>query len=245
MYRTIIIDGDQKLRETLFLMLQKMVPFQVNVVGFSEGIKDSIELIESVKPDLIFMDIHLKGGTSFEILEQISFKKFRLIFTTACQLHAIKAFKYNALDYLLKPINPLDLKTAVDRIMVMQNKFLDHFVIDVQQDSLIKHTERLILPTQEITHVVKLTEIIRCETSGSYTTFHIADDRRIMVSKPLKDYDDILTPPNFVRVHQSHTVNLNFIVNYSKEGYLQLKDKTVIPISQRKKEIFLKWIKVR
>lgn len=243
MYRTIIIDGNQKLRETLFLMLQKIVPFQVNVIGFSEGIKDSIELIEIVKPDLIFMDIYLKGGTCFEILEQINFKKFHLIFTTTCQLHAIMAFKYNALDYLLKPINPLDLKTAVDRILVMQNKFLDLLTGD-QNAPLIKHTERLILPTQEITHVVKLSEIIRCETSGSYTTFYIADGRKIMVSKPLKNYDDILIPPNFVRVHQSHTVNLNFIVNYSKEGYLQLKDKTVIPISQRKKEIFLKWIKV-
>lgn len=246
MYRAIIIDGQEKFRESLFLTLEKVVPFQVNVVGFAADIKDSIELIESIKPDLVFMNIYLNGGMGFEILEQISFKRFHLIFTTTSRLHALKAFKYNPLDYLLKPINPVDLKIAIDRIEVVQNKFLNGQLSTSEPDhSLNKQPKCLILPTQDLIHVVKLTEVIRCETSGSYTTFYIADDRKIMVSKQLKGYDHILLPPNFLRVHQSHTVNLNFIVSYSKEGYLHLKDKTVIPISQRKKEIFLKWIRLK
>lgn len=243
MYRAVIIEDESRLREALFLMLQKAAPDKVNIIGFSDNVEDALEVIETMKPNLVFMDIQLKGGTGFEILERLNYKNFHLIFTTAYEEHAIKAFKYNALDYLLKPIDALDLKTAIVRIETLQNSFLQDVQIEGLTDHLASKQERVILPTQEAIHVVKLTDIIRCETSGSYTTFHVVDGRKIMVSKSLKDYDDLLTPPNFVRVHQSHTVNLSFVLNYSKEGYLQLKDKTTIPISQRKKEEFLKWLK--
>lgn len=243
MYKALIIEDEHKLREALFLMLQKALSNQVNVLGFAENVDDAVHLIETIKPDLVFMDIQLKGGTGFEVLERLNYRGFHLIFTTAYEQHAIKAFKYSAVDYLLKPIDSTDLKAAIDRIAGMQNKLIQDVQIHELKEHLNKRKERVILPTQEAIHVVKLTEIIRCETSGSYTTFHVADGRKIMVSKPLKDYDDLLLPPDFLRVHQSHTINLNFILNYSKDGQIQLKDKTIIPISQRKKEDFIKWLK--
>lgn len=243
MYKTIIIEDEQRIREALSIMLEMSAPNEIQVVAYAESVEEAVKLIDRLKPDLVFMDIMLKDGTGFDVLQQIAFNTFHLIFTTAYEQHAINAFKYSAIDYLLKPIDPEELKTAIDRIAVLQKKVLEKKQLNELQINLSKTPDRIILPTQEAMYVVKLDHIIRCETSGSYTTFFLTDGRKIMVSKPLKTYEDLLQPPAFFRIHQSHLINVNCIVSYSREGMVQMNDKSFVPISRGKKESFFKLMK--
>lgn len=243
MYKTIIIEDEQRIREALSLMLEMVAPDEVQIIAYAENVTEAVKLINNLKPDLVFMDIMLKDGTGFDVLQKIVFNSFHLIFTTAYEQHAINAFKYSAIDYLLKPIDSEELKTAIQRIALLQERVLEKQQINELQVNLSKTPERIILPTQEASYVVKLEQIVRCETSGSYTTFFLNDGRKIMVSKPLKNYEDLLEPPQFFRVHQSHLININCIVSYSREGMVHMNDKSMVPISRGKKESFFKLMK--
>jgi two-component system LytT family response regulator len=240
MYKAVIIEDEHRLREALSILLEMVADDQVQVVGYAEHADDAVKLINRLKPDLVFLDIMLKDGTGFDVLQRIDYRGFHLIFTTAYEEHAIRAFKYSAIDYLLKPIDQEELKLSIDRIKDIQQKMVGEQQVQELHENLQKAPERLVLPTLEAMHVVKVDEIVRCETSGSYTTFLLADGRKIIVSKPLKNYEDILLPPLFFRVHQSHLINVHYIQSYSKEGLIQMKDKATIPISRAKKEAFFK-----
>ena len=242
-YKTIIVEDENRLREALSIMLEMVAGDTVQIIGYATSVQEAKKIIERLKPDLVFMDIMLKDGTGFDVLQQISFDSFNLIFTTAYQEHAVNAFKYSAVDYLLKPIDPQELKMAIDRIAVLKQRVLQKEQISEMRNNLSKTPDRIVLPTQEAMYVVKLDQIIRCETSGSYTTFFLTDARKIMVSKPLKNYEDILLAPEFFRVHQSHLINVNAILSYSREGMICMNDKSVVPISRGKKEQFFKLMK--
>lgn len=242
-YKTLIIEDEHRLREALSIMLEMVSGDNIQIIGYAESVEEATKMIDRLKPDLVFMDIMLKDGTGFDVLKQISFNAFHLIFTTAYEQHAISAFKYSAVDYLLKPVDPQELKTAIDRIAILQERVLEKQQIAELQTNLSKTPDRLVLPTQEAMYVVKLEQILRCETSGSYTTFYLTDGRKIMISKPLKNYEDILVPPVFFRVHQSHLINVNAILSYSREGMIHMNDKSVVPISRAKKEQFFKLMK--
>lgn len=242
-YKAIIIEDENRLREALSIMLEMVAGDLVQIIGYAESVDEAKRMIDRLKPDLVFMDIMLKDGTGFEVLQQLTFQSFHLIFTTAYEQHAVNAFKYSAIDYLLKPIDPQELKTAIDRIAVLKERVLENQQINELQTNLSKTPDRIVLPTQEAMYVVKLDQIIRCETSGSYTTFFLVDGRKIMVSKPLKNYEDILVPPLFFRVHQSHLININAILSYSREGMIHMNDKSAVPVSRGKKEQFFKLMK--
>ncbi|NML39757.1 response regulator transcription factor [Chitinophaga sp. G-6-1-13] len=243
MYRTIIVEDEYRLREALSILLEMVAPEEVQIVGYAEREDEAVKLIDRLKPDLVFMDIMLKEGTGFDVLNQIAHKAFHLVFTTAYEEHAIRAFKFSAIDYLLKPIDAEELKMALERIKDLQGRFLAEKQLSELNTSLEKTPKRLVLPTQEAMHVVKIDQIIRCETSGSYTTFYLTEGKKIIVSKPLKNYEDILVPPDFFRVHQSHLINVNYILSYSREGLVQMEDNTTIPISRGNKEAFFKLMK--
>ncbi|WP_236581840.1 LytR/AlgR family response regulator transcription factor [Sphingobacterium spiritivorum] len=243
MYRTIIIEDEYHLREALSIMLEITAPAKVQIIGYAESTEEAVRLIDRLKPDLIFMDIMLKNGSGFDVLQQAAYRSFHLIFTTAYEEHAIRAFKFSAIDYLLKPIDPEDLKTAIDRIAQFRGKFLEESQVSELTHNLRKNPDKIVLPTQEAMHVVKIDQIIRCETSGSYTTFFLTGAKNIIVSKPLKNYEDILIPPLFFRVHQSHLINTNYITSFSREGLIFMEDKTTVPISRAKKESFFKLMK--
>ncbi|MBC9932978.1 LytR/AlgR family response regulator transcription factor [Chitinophaga qingshengii] len=243
MYRTIIVEDEYRLREALSILLEMVAPETVQIIGYAERADEAVKLIDRLKPDLVFMDIMLKDGTGFDVLNQAAHRAFHLIFTTAYEEHAIRAFKFSAIDYLLKPIDAEELKTALDRMDTLQERFLAEKQLSELRNNLEKTPKRLVLPTQEAMHVVKTDQIIRCETSGSYTTFYLVQGKKIIVSKPLKNYEDILLPPEFFRVHQSHLINVNFISSYSREGLVQMEDNTSIPISRGNKEAFFKLMK--
>jgi two-component system, LytTR family, response regulator len=240
MYKAVIIEDEHRLREALSILLEMVAGEQVTVVGYAENVDDAVKVVNRLKPDLVFMDIMLKDGTGFDVLQRLERRGFHLIFTTAYEEYAIRAFKFSAIDYLLKPVDQEELRLAIHRIQDLQQKAVGEQQLHELQENLQKSPERLVLPTLEAMHVVRVDEIVRCETSGSYTTFLLADGRKIIVSRPLKNYEDILLPPLFFRVHQSHLINLQHIQSYSKEGMIQMKDKTTVPISRAKKEAFFK-----
>ena len=243
MYKTIIIEDEHRIREALSIMLEMVAPDLVQIIGYAENVENAKKLIERLKPDLVFMDIMLADGAAFEVLHRLSYRNFHLIFTTAYEQHAVRAFKYSAIDYLLKPIDPQELKMAIDRIADLQERVMaDKQLIELQHN-LSKTPDKIILPTQEAMYVVKLDQIIRCETSGSYTKFYITDSREIVVSRPMKGYEEILTEPEFFRIHQSHLININFIESYSREGIVKMNDKTEVPIARAKKDVFFKLMK--
>lgn len=243
MYKTIIIEDEHRIREALSIMLEMVAPELVQIVGYAENVENAKKLIDRLKPDLVFMDIMLTDGTAFDVLQQVAYRSFHLIFTTAYEQHAVRAFKYSAIDYLLKPIDPADLKMAIDRIAEMKERVMaDSQIIELQQN-MTKTPDKIVLPTQEAMYVVKLDQIVRCETSGSYTKFYIADGREIIVSKPMKSYEEILVAPDFFRIHHSHLININCIESYSREGMVKMNDKTEVPIARAKKDPFFRLMK--
>ncbi len=242
MYKTIIVEDEHHLQKGLSIMLQSVAPDTVEVTGYAGEVRNAVSMIDDQKPDLIFMDVMLNGGSGFDVLEKIQHKDFHLIFTTAYESHAIRAFKFNAIDYLLKPVDITELKLAINRVSERES-----FMQDIQLKQLAESTGKIqntiIIPTQEAMHVVKIENIIRCESSGSYTLFFLADQKKIMVSKSLKYYEELLSTPVFFRVHQSHLININYIASYSKEGMVHMADNTHIPVSRSNKEKFFAFMK--
>ena len=241
--RTIIIDDEEKARKTIFNYLS-MYCKSVEVVAQADNVENGYKAITSNSPDLVLLDINMPDGTGFDLLKKFDHIPFKLIFITAYEEYAIKAFKFSALDYLLKPINPQDLIAAIEKArIVIDNEafelrykaFLSNF------DNKTKTDKKLVLKTSESIYLLEIKDIIRCEADGGYTTFFVNDGRKIVVSKNLKEFEDILTEFEFFRPHHSHLVNLNYMLSFEKRdgGHIVMKDKSEVPVSTRKKDDLL------
>ncbi len=241
--KTIIIDDEQNARENLTSLIQSYCP-NIVIVKTSDSVSDAINSIRSYKPDLIFLDIELNEGTGFDVLEAIKDIPIQVIFITAFNQYAIKAFKFSAIDYLLKPIDIDELKEAISRA---ESKFKKQ-EINKQIDSLLsliknqseKETQKIILPISGGFQFYDVNEIIRVQSQSNYVTFYLIQERELLISKTLKEFEEILEKHGLIRVHHSHIVNPNFILQYQKNsgGYLVLKDQTTIPLSKSYKDKF-------
>ncbi|MBL7909988.1 MAG: response regulator transcription factor [Bacteroidia bacterium] len=243
MIKTVIIEDEQKSREMLAGIIQKNCP-QLQIVGLAKNVNDGVEVIKKENPDLVFLDISMPDGSGFDLLEKVQGHKFELIFATASDQHAIRAIKYSACDYLLKPIDIEELKTAVEKVAQKKNASpnMENLNFLIQQlkksdDSFQKIT----LPTGNAYEIVNIKDIIRCEADGSYTTFYLTDKRKLMISAGLKHYEELLPESEFIRVHHHHLINMNHVVRFLKEdgGYAVMSDGTKIEISRRKKDAFM------
>jgi two-component system, LytTR family, response regulator len=243
MIRALIIDDEKKARETISNML-RLYCAQVEIVGEADNINSAEELIRQHQPGLVFLDIQMPGGSGFDLLKRSINADFRVIFITAHSEYAIRAFKFSAIDYLLKPIDPGELVAAVNKLQTMSvtenmSLRLDTFFSHISD----RHTEpkNIVLKTSESIHVINIKDIIRCEADGNYSNFHLAGGKKILVSNTLKEYDELLTPRGFFRVHQSHLVNTAYIESFEKKdgGFLRMKDGSDVPVSVRKKEQLL------
>ncbi|MEO6302512.1 MAG: LytTR family DNA-binding domain-containing protein [Bacteroidia bacterium] len=243
MIKTVIIEDEQKSREMLAGIIQKNCP-QLQIVGSAKNVNEGVEVIKKENPDLVFLDISMPDGSGFDLLEKVQGHKFELIFATASDQHAIRAIKYSACDYLLKPIDIEELKAAVDKVAQKKNASpsMDNLNFLIQQlkksdDSFQKIT----LPTGNAYEIVNIKDIIRCEADGSYTTFFLTDKRKLMISAGLKHYEELLPESEFIRVHHHHLINMNHVVRFLKEdgGYAVMSDGTKIEISRRKKDAFM------
>ncbi|MDB5119046.1 MAG: DNA-binding response regulator [Sphingobacteriales bacterium] len=238
--KAIIIDDEQNNIDNLQELLRKYCT-DVIITATSCDVDESIQLIKASDPDLIFLDIQMQEKTGFDILKALDNYTFEVIFVTAYDHYGIQAIKFAAIDYLLKPVNYEELQIAVKKASVKgqqkkQNLQLENLIQLIQQKPNGK--QRIALPLAKEIRYVRVEDIIRCESSNNYTTFYFTDGERLIVSKPIYEYEDILEKYQFIRCHQSHLVNKKFIKSWVKDdgGYLLLEDKTQIPVSRQKKE---------
>lgn len=235
--KTYIVEDDNKTADTIEQLLSNYC-YGTVVCGRAAGVAQAIIDIENAQPDLLIMDVELNDGKSFEILEKIDFNNLKIIFITAHNEYAIKAIKFSALDFLLKPINPLEFIEAVNKAFKLGKSQNDKLSIGALMSNLIKNEKKIVLKTLEAINIVNVKEIIRCESDSSYTVFYMTDLSKIMVSKPLKEFDELLTEYGFFRVHQSHLINITFIKRFDRAdgGMLIMSDNSQIPVATRKKE---------
>ncbi|RYZ15733.1 MAG: response regulator transcription factor, partial [Sphingobacteriales bacterium] len=241
MISALLVDDEPINISNLQSLLNRHCP-TVQVVGTAENADQAAELIMALAPDVVFLDIEMPGKNGFDLLRMFPQPEFEVVFVTAYDAYGIMAVKFSALDYLLKPINTDELKQTVDRLgsAISRRKHssrLDHLfsVLDRQQPD---KDQKIALPTQKETFIVPVRDIVRCESSNNYTTFFMADDKEHLISKPLYEYEEMLSPYGFIRCHQSHLVNKAHVKSVLNEdsGYLIMtgSDKKV-PISKQKK----------
>ncbi len=236
-HTAIIIDDILKARDFLKRDLNSFCP-QIEVIGEAEGVLTGLKAIKKLRPDIVFLDINMKDGSGFDILELLDEIHFKVIFTTASDAHAIKAFKFSAVDYLLKPIDVDELTKAVEKA-IAQGKADGQKQVDLLRDSVsnTEKMEKIALHTAEKIHICELSDIIRCESSVNYTTFYFEDQHKVLVTKTLKFYDQLLSSSGFLRTHQSHLINLVHVKEFIKGdgGYILMNDSSNIPVSARKR----------
>ena len=244
MIRAIIIDDIEQARVTLKKDLQAYAQ-DVEIVGEAGGVVEGAKLLKSVKPDVLFLDIQMKDGSGFDLLDILGNIDFKIIFITASDAHAIKAFRYAAIDYLLKPVDPDEL---VEALRKLRSQPLDeHEKYKLLNDSLKnaqKPHEKLALHTHDKIHIVNIADIVRCESNVNYTEFHFAGGKKLLVTKTLKEFEDLLSDQGFYRVHQSHLINTRFIREFVKSdgGYLLMTDGCQVPVSTRKRPEVMKML---
>ncbi|KAA3633512.1 MAG: DNA-binding response regulator [Bacteroidetes bacterium] len=241
--RAIIIDDNPQAIISLQQDLADYCP-EVEVIGTAEGVVSGVKLLKQQHPDVLFLDIQLQDGSGFDVLEILPEITFGVIFTTSSDAFAIKAFRLAAIDYLLKPIDPEQLQEAVQRASELSGNKKDSLELikgSMQQGELPQH---IALHTQEKIELIRIHNIIRCEASGNYTSFHFDNAKSLLVTKTLKEFDKTLQPHNFLRVHQSHLVNKDHIKAFVKTdgGYLVMQDNAKIPVSVRKRSSVIKFL---
>lgn len=241
MLRAIIIDDINTIRQKNMDLIQEYCP-DVAIIAEADSVESGIKAIQKYLPDLVFLDVEMGDGTGFDLLQKLRPIDFKVIFITAYQDFAITAFRFSAIDFLLKPVDPDDLVEAVKKAEKMINKDM----LELQLNTLFSNIERpkdlkkLILKTTEKIHSVNVQDIIRCESDKNYTTFYLVNGQRLLVSTSLKEYENMLMPMGFFRSHQSHLINMLFFDHYLKgDNQIIMKDKSSIPLAIRKKEEFL------
>ena len=244
MIKAIIIDDEKNNIENIALLLvQHNLP--VTIVGSATNADDGIKAILENQPDLLFLDIQMPQKNGFDVLKALPRHNFEVIFVTAFDQYGIQAVKFSAIDYLLKPVDPDELKIAIYKVEEKLSKKKDNLQLEnlmqLIRDKDAKKDHKLALASTKEIQFVNTSDIIRCESSNAYTQFFLSDGRNIMVSKPIFEYEELLANYDFIRCHQSHLVNKKYIKSLVKEdsGYLLLADNTRIPISRSKKEMVL------
>lgn len=241
--KAVIIDDNEKARVALKSDLEDYCE-QIKVIGEAEGVVSGLNTLSFLNPDVLFLDIRMGDGTGFDLLSKLNERgkvNFKVIFTTAYDEYAIKAFKFAAIDYLLKPIDPDDLIQSVNKLnpkVLLPS--LDQFELLFNQLNK-KVIKKISLAEQDRIHLIDIQDIIRCEADKNYTVFYLVDNRKIVVSKTLKEFENILSEHNFYRTHHAHLVNLNQIKEFVKlDGpYVLMLNGMQVPVSSRKKEGFI------
>lgn len=247
MIKTIVIDDEVKARETILNMLSTYCP-DIEVIGTAGSVAEGIETLKKSKPDLLLLDIKMADGTGFDLLRKLREVDFRVIFITAFEEFAIRAIKFSAIDYILKPLDPDELINAIQKasgLIKKENMSLRLEALYENLDLINNNNKKIVLKTSDSVHIVRLSDIIRCESEKNYTHFYTVEGDKITVSKTLKEFNELLSEYRFFRVHQSHLVNLDHLKRYDKQsgGYLIMDDNVQVPVSFRKKEDLMRLFK--
>ncbi len=256
MIKAVIIDDEEKARITLVSYLKSYCP-DISVIAEADSVESGVNTINEYNPHVVFLDIMLSDGSAFNLLKQLNKINFKIIFVTSYNQYAIKAFKYSAFDYILKPIDIDELILVVERLKATittnpsspdaavandasgQFEFLENTMSHPEGDY-----KKLVLSTRNGLDIVDIDEIMHCDAQDNYTMFYLANGTRILVPRTLKDFEQLLQKHNFIRTHKSHLVNFKFISKFSNQdgGSVVLKDGSNVPVSTRKKDFLIKLI---
>ncbi len=246
MITAVHIEDEPRNIELLQALLGTHCP-QVKLTGNAKNVPDAIKLIEETGPQLVYLDIELNRGNAFELLEALKGYSFQVIFITAFNEYAVKAFRHNAADYLLKPISIAELKEATGRAVEKISKAAGHHQITevLKELKLNRSNYKVGLPVADGVEFVNSNDIIRCEAKGSYSTVYLSNKKKITSTKTLKEIEDLLTVSNFVRVHHSWIINTQYLKKYyrGRNSYMEMEDGSTVPISLRKKSDILSFLK--
>ncbi len=238
--KAVIIEDEERSRIVLQNLLETYCP-EVEVVGSADSVTTGITTVRTFLPDVLFLDVQISGGTGFDVLEKLKDVKLSVIFTTAYDHYALKAFKFSAIDYLLKPIDIEELKQAVKKVIAPNQQAEDEYKIQNLLSNIKNPTEDpvLLVSTLEAVEFVRIREIVRCEAQGAYTQLMLKDARPVMVSKVIKEFEFLLQDYGFYRVHQSHLINLKEVRKYVKsDNYLLMRDGAQIQLARSRKDDF-------
>lgn len=243
MIKAIIVDDEVGARESLSKMIEKNCK-QLEIVAKADSMLAAYEAITSFQPDLVFLDIEMPNGNAFDLLEKFKEINFNIIFTTAYDHYAIKAIKFSAVDYILKPIDPEELVEAVKRF---EEKHGQKNVLDKQFKTLLSNVrpenklKKVGIPDGDGLVFINLSDIVRCDSDGNYTFFILTSGKKIIASRTLGEYEQMFTEDNFFRVHRSHLINLQHVKKYIKGegGYVIMSDDSQVEVSRRNKNEFL------
>lgn len=245
MVKVVIIEDELDLREVISRLLDSNFN-DVEIVGETDSVDGGIGLIQRLKPHLVLMDIEIKGGTGFDILQKVKPYDFKLVVVTAFNQFAIKAIKFSAIDYILKPINESEFISAVENALeIIGSSHMEQQManfIDIYERKT--QAKKIVLRTNKAVHIVDISDIEYCNSDNSYTSFYLSNGERIMVSKSIKEFAEILEECNFFRPHQSYLINLNAVklIDKADGGFVILKNGIEIPISSRRKQIIFEML---
>ncbi|MBN1649906.1 MAG: response regulator transcription factor [Bacteroidales bacterium] len=241
MIKALVVDDEPNARESFTNILKSVFP-EVVLLGEAESVEEAFLQIEKLSPNVVFLDIKMGDGTGFDLLRRYQKVPFKVVFITAFDEFAIEAIKFSACDYLLKPINTNELRQTLERLKASLNMEED-LQLKIQAflnnlDTINIAQKKIVLKTSDSIHLVNLGNIIRCEADTNYTWVYTLDQPKLLISKPLKHFEELLDEYGFFRVHQSHLVNLNYFSRIDKidGGILILNDNTPIPIAVRKRD---------
>ncbi|CAN5471601.1 LytTR family DNA-binding domain-containing protein [soil metagenome] len=242
MIKTLIVEDEPGNIKIFRNMTEGYCP-QVDICGEAGDVQTAFELIKRIPPQLVFLDIEIPGGNAFTLLDQLKPINFEIIFVTAYDSYTLKAIKYSALDYLLKPVSIEELISAVNKVAKKINKQqlqqrIEHLMLNMQPAK--KNLQSIAVPAHFGYEFIIISNIIRCEANGNYTYFFMNYGRKVISVKNLKEYEDMLSPDVFFRIHHSHIININFIKRYHKSNVIiEMEDGAMIPIATRRKKEFL------
>lgn len=243
MIQAVIVDDEPNNINTLQQLLERFCP-QVEVTGTARNIQTARQVIEEAKPDLVFLDIEMPYGNAFDLLNSLPSITFEIVFVTAFDNYAIHAIKYSALDYLLKPVNIKELQEAVQKASIrleeqdMQKK-ISNLLFNLQTPK--NYLKRLAIPVQEGMVFIHTDECVRLEASTNYTIIHLSNKNKLITSRSLGDFEELLDSNQFTRIHRSHIINHRYVKKYhrGRGGFIEMEDGTNIEVAIRKKDEFL------
>lgn len=243
--KALVIDNEKNIRTTVVDLISAFCP-QITSIAEADGVVTGLKKIHELQPDIVFTDVEMDDGTGMEMLSKLSEIKFQVIFITAHNKYAIDAFRFSAIDFLTKPINPDELAKSVQKAENnIKNKLFLEQVAVMNENNLTKSEKKIVLKELDAIHIIKVKDLVCCEASGIYTTFFIDNNKQIVVSKNLKEYEEILEPYDFLRVHNSFLINANKIEKFEKNdgGFLIMEGGQRVPVSQRKKDVVINFLK--
>ena len=241
MLNAVVIDDDQSNLSAMSEKLGKHCP-QVSIIALCESGEEGIKAIEGLKPDLVFLDIEMPVMNGFVMLQKLAYRDFGLIFVTAYDHYAIQAIRFSAIDYLVKPVDIDELKVAVDRAAEQKYKRTPAQQVDLLFEYLqMKQPRRIPIPTGEGLRFINMDDILYLEASNNYTYIFLRTPQKLLVSRTLKDFEELLPAETFVRIHHSHIINKFFIERYIRGdgGQVVMQNGTTLDVSKRKKSDFL------